>query len=64
MDLKWTDLIDRDMPAFGPITKEVVEGVKKVSKRFTGSVRISQGRISTDKEHEAWRKQVLRTPLP
>lgn len=64
MDLKWTELIDKDMPAFGPITKEVVDGIKKTRGRFRGSVRISQGKIFTDEEYEAWRKRVLKTALP
>lgn len=60
----WVDLINQDLPEFGPITEESVKIAEDEPYRFRGSVRISSGMIWTDSEYDAFRTNVLNTPLP
>lgn len=56
------NMLTVDFPDFGPIT----DAVRKMNmeKRFTGGVRINQGRYRTDAEDSARREKSLSTPLP
>jgi len=60
----WTDLIDKDWPEVGPITEETRAESQREAVRYRGSVRVSTGRIWTDREYKEWRDRVLSTPLP
>lgn len=62
--LDWKELIGVDLPKDKPITEETRTLTKNESSRFRGSVRLSTGRIWTEKEYEEHRKLVLNTPLP
>ena len=64
MIFSWTKLFCKDRYSSALITEEVVEGLKRNSGRFRGSVRISQGRIFTDEEYDTWHKRIAKTPLP
>ncbi len=59
-----TDPLDKKIPDRGPITKEVVDCILKEASRFRGGVRLSIGRIWTNKEYDERRKRILSTPLP
>ena len=60
----WTDFIDKDLPEAGPITEETCAQSRGEAARYRGSVRVSTGRIWTDREYKDWRDRVLSTPLP
>lgn len=59
----WIDLIDVDLPDYGPITQKTIEETQKGGSRSRGSVRVSMGKVWTDKEYEQRRNRVLNTPL-
>lgn len=60
----WLDVLDRDFPDTGPITKEIVAETQRLSGKHRGSMRISTGRIWTDDEYNRRRDEVKKTPLP
>ncbi len=61
----WRDIIDRDIPTFGPITEETREQILRESHRYrAGNVRLVTGRIYTDKEFEERRERVHKLKLP
>lgn len=60
----WRDLINVDMPSMGPITDKTIQCTGKYAGRFRGSARVSTGRIFTDAEIEARRKNFLKMRLP
>ena len=62
--LNWKDLIKKDMPKMGPITDETVDCTLNNASRFRGSMRVSTGRIWTDKDYDERRKRVLNAKLP
>ena len=64
MEINWRRLINRAEPSMGEVTKESVDCAKDNAKRFRGSMRMSTGRVWTDKEIEERRQYVLNTPLP
>ena len=65
MNLKtWREVLDCDFPAAEEITSDTVNLTKNESHRFRGSVRVSTGRIWTDKDYAEHRKRILETPLP
>ena len=55
---------DKKIPDRGPITKEVINCILNEAKRFRGGVRLSVGRIWTNKEYDKRRKRILSTRLP
>lgn len=57
-------LMERDFPRPGPVTEETLAVTADESERFRGSVRLSSGRVWTDKDYEAYRGRVLATKLP
>ena len=59
-----TDPLDKKMPVRSPITKEVISCILNEASRFRGGVRLSIGRIWTNKEYDERRKRILNTPLP
>jgi len=59
-----TDPLDKKMPDRGPITKEVINCILNEASRFRGGVRLSIGRVWTNKEYDERRKRILNTPLP
>lgn len=61
---KWQDVVDTDFPEMAPITEQTVDDAVLNGSRFRGSVRISTGRIWTDKDFQARRERVRNTPLP
>ena len=59
------EIVDRDLPDWGIITKETKqETIKSCVRTPCGDVRIAMGMFYTTKEYEAIRNQVLSTPLP
>jgi hypothetical protein len=65
MKLKgWREVVMVDFPPSGPITRKSVALALKEGSRFRGSMRVSTGRVWTDREFEKYREKVLSTPLP
>jgi hypothetical protein len=65
MKLKnWREVLTLDFPSATPITGRTVQLTRRESSRFRGSMRISTGRIWTDREFEEKRTKVLNEPLP
>ncbi len=60
----WKEVVAADFPAPGPITDKAVDAAKRDGKRFRGSMRVSTGRIWTDRAFERFRQKALNTPLP
>ncbi|MGB0745275.1 MAG: hypothetical protein ACPGSB_12190 [Opitutales bacterium] len=60
----WQDLVRVDFPKLGVIDEKTVARINRHSTRFRGGVRISHGRIWTDREYNERRERVLNTPLP
>lgn len=61
---KWKDVLYLDVPDQGPVTEKSIECALIQTRRHRGSVRVSLGRIWTDKDFERRRTSVLATPLP
>lgn len=59
-----TNPLDKKIPDRGPITKAVIDYILKEAGRFRGGVRLSTGRIWTNKEYDERRKRILSTRLP
>jgi hypothetical protein len=65
MSLKdWQEVIDSRFPAVGPITEETRRQIVRESFALRGSVRLTMGRVWTDREYEKRRSKVLGSPLP
>ena len=65
MKLKdWHDVLTSDFPSATPVTRKTVDLALKEGRRFRGSMRVSTGRIWTDRAFERFRAKVLNTPLP
>jgi len=65
MKLKsWRDVLTIDFPKAATITQKTVDLALKEGRRFRGSMRVSTGRIWTDRAFERFRAKVLNTPLP
>jgi hypothetical protein len=65
MKLKeWRDVLTADFPSMKPVTQNTVDLALKEGRRFRGSMRVSTGRIWTDRDFERFRTRVLNTPLP
>ncbi len=65
MKLKgWRVVMTTDFPSAKPITQSTVDLALKEGRRFRGSMRVSTGRIWTDRAFERFRTKVLGTPLP
>jgi hypothetical protein len=60
----WRDVLNVDFPESRPVTKSTVSLAKKEGRRFRGSMRVSTGRIWTERNYEKFRQRVLSTPLP
>ncbi len=60
----WRDVLTSDFPSAKPVTQKTVDLVLKEGRRFRGSMRVSTGRIWTDRDFEQFRAKVLNTPLP
>ena len=58
------DLVDKDFPQPGTITRKDLEKNADKSHRARGSVRISLVRLWADDEYERHREDVLSKPLP
>lgn len=58
------DPLDKKLRDRVPITKESIDFILKEASRFRGGVRLSIGRIWTNKEYDERRKRILGTPLP
>ena len=56
------NLLTMDYPDLPPITEEVRR--KNADRRFTGGVRINQGRYRTEEETRVRRERSLNAPLP
>lgn len=65
MKLKgWRDVLTSDFPSAKPVTQKTVDLALQEGRRFRGSMRVSTGRIWTDRAFERFRAKVLNTPLP
>ena len=65
MKLKgWRDVLTIDFPKATTVTQKTVDLALKEGRRFRGSMRVSTGRIWTDRAFERFRTKVLNTLLP
>jgi len=61
---RWQDVLTDDFPTAKPVTQKAVDLALKEGRRFRGSMRVSTGRMWTDRDFERFRAKVLNTPLP
>lgn len=59
----WNDVIDMDFPKEAPITSRTLRAIKQWAAYYRGSVRISSGRVLTEKQFKNRHKKAFR-PLP
>ena len=58
------ELYDLDFPETNINDEDIAKRLKEDSKKYGGPVRWVMGRIHKHEAYEAWRKQILSTPLP
>jgi hypothetical protein len=61
--IKWNDVVDKDFPKEAPVTEHTLRAIKRWATYYRGSVRVSSGRILTEKKFSKRHKMAFR-PLP